>query len=79
MSGFWVGAALCVAAALAFLLFPLWRERQRSGRWPAAAMLASLATAPVAIGTYLAVTNWDPTEATSESAAERDKIGRAHV
>ena len=76
MSGFWLAAGLLVAAAIAFLMFPLWRERQRSGRWPAAAMLASLATAPVAIGTYLAVTNWDPTEATSEAAAEREMVAR---
>jgi cytochrome c-type biogenesis protein CcmH len=74
MSGFWVGAALFVAAALAFLLFPLWRERQRSGRWPTAAVLASLAIAPAAIGTYFAVTNWDSTEATSEAAAERAMV-----
>ncbi|HEY7672307.1 MAG TPA: hypothetical protein VIC71_08820 [Gammaproteobacteria bacterium] len=74
MSGFWIGAALCVATALAFLLFPLWRERQRSGRWPAAAVAVSLATAPVAVGTYLAVTNWDPAQSTSASAAERAMV-----
>jgi cytochrome c-type biogenesis protein CcmH len=76
MSGFWAGAALFVAAALAFLLFPLWRERQRSGHWPAAAVLASLAVAPAGIGTYFAVTNWDPTEATSEAAAERAMVAQ---
>ena len=74
MTGFWIGAALFVAAALAFLFFPLWRERKRSGRWPTAAMLASLATAPVAIATYLAVTNWEPSESSSESAAERAMV-----
>jgi cytochrome c-type biogenesis protein CcmH len=74
MTGFWIGAALFVAGALAFLFFPLWRERKRSGRWPTAAMLASLATAPVAIAMYLAVTNWDPSESASESLAERAMV-----
>jgi cytochrome c-type biogenesis protein CcmH len=74
MTGFWIGAALCIAAALAFLFFPLWRERRQSGRWPAAAMLISLATAPVAVATYLAVTTWDPSESARESAAERDMV-----
>jgi cytochrome c-type biogenesis protein CcmH len=74
MSGFWVGAALFVVAALAFLFFPLWSEHRRSGRWPTSAMLASLAIAPVAIATYLAVTTWDPSESASESAAERAMV-----
>jgi len=74
MSGFWVGASLLLAAALGFLLFPLWRLRRLSGRWPAAAVLTSLSTVPVAIGMYFAVTTWDPTESTSAGTAERTVV-----
>jgi cytochrome c-type biogenesis protein CcmH len=74
MSGFWIGASLLLAAAVAFLLLPLWGERRRSGRWPTAALLTSLATVPVAVGVYLAVTSWDPTESTGASAAERAMV-----
>ena len=76
MTGFWIGASLLIAVALGFLLFPLWRERRRSGRWPGVAVLTSLATAPVALGVYLAVTNWDPSESTSASAAERAMVAQ---
>jgi cytochrome c-type biogenesis protein CcmH len=76
MNGFWIGAASLLAMALGILLFPLWRERQRSGRWPITAMLTAIATVPVAIGTYLAVTNWDPAQATAESQAERTMVAQ---
>ena len=76
MTGFWIGASLFIAVAVGFLLFPLWCERRRSGRWPATGLLTSLATAPVAIGIYLAVTNWDPSESTSEAAAGRAMVAQ---
>ena len=76
MSGFWIAASFLIAVALGFLLFPLWHERRRGGRWPTAGLLTSLATVPLAIGVYLAVTNWDPAESTSESATERAMVAQ---
>jgi cytochrome c-type biogenesis protein CcmH len=76
MTGFWAGVALLAAAALSFLLFPLWGERRRSGRWPAAAVLASVATVPVAIGLYLAVTSWNPTGPAGASPEERAMVAQ---
>jgi cytochrome c-type biogenesis protein CcmH len=74
MSGFWIGASLLLAVAVSFLLLPLWRERRRSGRWPAAALLTSLATVPAAVGMYFAVTSWNPAKSTGPSAAERAMV-----
>jgi cytochrome c-type biogenesis protein CcmH len=57
---FWVLASLLTILALAFLLTPLWRQRQAQGRWPAQALIASVAIVPLTIALYFTVTTWDP-------------------
>jgi cytochrome c-type biogenesis protein CcmH len=57
---FWVLASLLTMLALAFLLTPLWRQRQAQGRWPAQALIASVAIVPLTIALYFTVTTWDP-------------------
>ena len=60
MTGFWVLAALLCAVAVGFLLFPLWRQRQRSGHWSLTGLAAALALVPLAAGLYLQVSTWNP-------------------
>ena len=60
MTTFWVVAALLCAAAVAFLLFPLWRQRRLNGRWSLIGLATAFAVVPVAAGLYLHVTTWNP-------------------
>ena len=60
MTTFWIGAAALTAAALAFLLVPLWRERRVSGRWSYAALLGVVAIVPLAFALYATVRTWQP-------------------
>ena len=76
MSGFWLGAGVLIAVALAILLWPVWGERRRSGRWPAGALAACLATAPLAVALYLTVTSWNPSAENPASAAERAMVAQ---
>lgn len=57
-TGFWLLAASLGAAAAAFLILPLWRERERSGRWSIAGLIVSFATVPIAFAVYLNVSTW---------------------
>ncbi len=69
MTTFWIGAAALTAAALAFLLVPLWRERRVSGRWSYAALLGVVAIVPLAFALYATVRTWQP-ELIERRAAE---------
>ncbi|MBN1238465.1 MAG: hypothetical protein JXB36_08175, partial [Gammaproteobacteria bacterium] len=76
MTGFWIGvAALCVVA-LAFLLWPLWRQRRSTGQWSWSALAAVALTVPVAVGLYLSVSTWQP-EALERSSSRAALIAQA--
>ena len=60
MTAFWIGAGALAAAALAFLLVPLWRERKATGRWSYGALLAAVAIVPIAFALYGYVRTWQP-------------------
>ncbi len=65
---FWSIAALLCALAVAILLVPVWRQQSRDGRWSAAGIVVTVLVAPVALGLYTYVSNWDP-----EYAARADR------
>ncbi len=65
---FWSIAALLCALAVAILLVPVWRQQSRDGRWSAAGIVVTVLVAPVALGLYTFVSNWDP-----EYAARADR------
>jgi cytochrome c-type biogenesis protein CcmH len=67
VTAFWLAASLLCAAAVGFLLFPLWRHRRRSGRWSIAGLVSAVAIVPIAAGLYLGVTTWNP-EASSQAS-----------
>jgi cytochrome c-type biogenesis protein CcmH len=56
---FWTVAALFCVVAVAILLLPLWWQRRRDGRWSPVALVAAIAVAPLALGLYLTVSDWD--------------------
>jgi cytochrome c-type biogenesis protein CcmH len=57
---FWVVAALLCALAVAILFVPVWRLRRRGAPWSPAGIAAALLIAPLALGLYAYVSNWDP-------------------
>ncbi len=57
---FWSVAALLCALAVAILLVPVWRQKSRDGRWSPAGIVATVLVAPLALGLYTYVSNWDP-------------------
>ena len=59
MLGFWLAAAGLLLVALAFVLVPLLRERQRTGSKAFSGILAGVAMIPVSVGLYLFVTTFD--------------------
>jgi cytochrome c-type biogenesis protein CcmH len=65
---FWTVAALFCVVAVAILLLPVWRQRRRDGRWSPVALAAAIVVAPLALGLYLAVSDWD-----LESAAQQNQ------
>ena len=69
MAQFWVGAALLSAAALAFVMVPLWRQRQESGGWSRLGSLAAALLVPAAVGLYLGIGTWDGQSAPDTAAS----------
>jgi len=67
MAQFWIGAALLSAAALAFVMVPLWRQRQLSGGWSRLGSLVAALLVPSAVGLYLGIGTWDG-QSTPDSA-----------
>jgi len=55
---FWVAAGALALGALGFIVVPLWRQRQRRGRWSGAGLAAAVAFLPLTLGVYLSVTTW---------------------
>lgn len=60
MTALWFGAAALTAAALAFLLVPLWRQRRSSGRWSWTAIVAAVLVVPFTFALYSHVRTYDP-------------------
>ena len=56
---FWIGAAVLSLGALGFLLVPLWRERQRSGRWSGLGSVAAGLLVPLSVALYLGIGTWE--------------------
>lgn len=69
MAQFWIGAALLSATALAFVMVPLWRQRQVSGGWSRMGSLAAALLVPSAVGLYLGIGTWDGQSAPDTAAA----------
>lgn len=70
MAQFWIGAALLSVAALAFVMVPLWRQRQETGGWSPLGSVAAALLVPAAVGLYLGIGTWDgqSTPGTANSA-----------
>lgn len=65
---FWVvGGGLCLAA-VGILLLPVWRRRLIDGRWSPVGLVAVIAIAPLALGMYAFVSDWDAEEAAQAAA-----------
>jgi cytochrome c-type biogenesis protein CcmH len=71
VTAFWSLAALLCAAAVGFLLWPLWRQRKTSGRWSVVGLVSAIAVVPLAAGLYLTVTTWNPEAASQASEGMR--------
>lgn len=71
MTTFWLAASALIAIALGFLLYPLWRERRRSGAWSLSGLVAVLVTVPIAVGLYYDVRTYDPGVASKRAAQMR--------
>jgi cytochrome c-type biogenesis protein CcmH len=56
---FWLAAGALGLGALSFLLVPLWRCRQESGRWSVAGVAAAVLVVPLSLSLYLGVSTWD--------------------
>ena len=74
--GFWLLAASLGSAAAAFLILPLWRERERSGHWSVSGLIVAFATVPVAVGVYLNVSTWRAEEVVQAPAEQVEMVAR---
>jgi cytochrome c-type biogenesis protein CcmH len=72
VTSFWIAAASLCAAAVAIVLWPLWRARRAFGRWSALGLASAFAIIPVAFALYTRVSNWDP--ATTHRANEGARV-----
>ena len=66
---FWIGAALLSVAALAFVMVPLWRQRQVTGGWSPLGSLVAALLIPSAVGLYLGIGTWGGQPAPDTAAA----------
>lgn len=70
---FWIGAAFLSLGALAFVLVPLWRQRQSSGKWSRLGTATAGLLVPMAVGLYMGIGTWNGqanTAATMPAMAE---------
>ena len=58
MTTFWLLAGLMLAVAMLFLLWPVWREHRKSGRWAFPPTAVALLAIPLAVVLYSNVTTW---------------------
>jgi cytochrome c-type biogenesis protein CcmH len=72
VTSFWVYAALLAAVAVGILMFPLWGQRRRSGRWSVLGLVSCFAVVPISVLVYKQVSTWDPQVA--QRAAEGARL-----
>jgi cytochrome c-type biogenesis protein CcmH len=71
---FWSLAAAMAAAALSFMLIPLWRRRVEGVSWAALGLV--LATVPAAALLYMEVTTWSQRAAAANPPSLEDMVAR---
>ena len=59
MSVFWLFAAILAVVALGFVVVPMWRARQSSGKWSILSTSAAAMLIPLAVGLYLEIGTWN--------------------
>jgi cytochrome c-type biogenesis protein CcmH len=71
-------ATLFCGVAIVILLVPVWRHKKSGGRWSLPGVAASILIAPLALGLYLYVSEWDPelAERVSEESALLEQLAR---
>jgi cytochrome c-type biogenesis protein CcmH len=57
---FWIVAALLCAVAVLIMFVPVVLHRRQGGRWSLAGIATAVLIAPLALGLYSYVSNWDP-------------------
>jgi len=60
---FWIVAGGLCLAAVGILLLPVWQRRRIDGRWSPVGLAAVIAIAPLALGMYALVSDWDAEDA----------------
>lgn len=65
---FWIVAGGLCLAAVGILLLPVWQRRLIDGRWSPVGLVAVIAIAPLALGMYALVSDWDAEEAAQAAA-----------
>jgi cytochrome c-type biogenesis protein CcmH len=70
---FWIVAGGLCLAAVGILLLPVWQRRLIDGRWSPVGLVAVIAIAPLALGMYALVSDWNAEEA----ARAAEDAGRA--
>jgi cytochrome c-type biogenesis protein CcmH len=73
---FWIVAGALCLTAVGILLLPVWQRRRLDGRWSPLGLVAAIAIAPLALGMYLLVSDWDVEEAAraAEQTAFADSL-----
>jgi cytochrome c-type biogenesis protein CcmH len=77
---FWIVAAALCTLAVAVLVVPILSYRRRAGAWSPTGLVAAALVAPVALGLYFYVSNWDP-EYAAQADRENELLGQlvAHL
>jgi cytochrome c-type biogenesis protein CcmH len=72
VTSFWIYSGVLSAAAVGILLFPLWRQRRRNGRWSLLGLVSCFAVVPISVLVYQQVSTWDP--AVAQRATEGARL-----
>ena len=68
---FWLSVAVLCAIAIGVIVWPVWQQQRRNGRWSPVGLALAAAVAPSAVGLYLYVSNWDSEFAARASEGDR--------